>query len=132
VELVLPKEVVELSCCDSFVLTDSSVVELSCCDSFVLMDSSVLEMVFSEWSRSNLWNLGLWRQAPWTSLQKLIAKLGVMRVSLMIAYHSFAHSLQVLVPKVGRQESEWVTLPQDIDLDLDEILDIFLDGPFWN
>ena len=47
-----------------------------------------------------------------TSLHLLIAKWGVMRVSLMIAYHSFAHSLQVLVPKVGRQE--WVTLPEDI------------------
>jgi hypothetical protein len=41
VELVLPAEVVELSHCDSFVLTDSS----------------VLELVFSEWL--NLWNLGL-------------------------------------------------------------------------
>jgi|JI8StandDraft_2_1071088.scaffolds.fasta_scaffold1559886_1 hypothetical protein len=46
----------------------------------------------------------------------------------MIAYHSFAHSLQVLVPKVGRQESGSLTLPEDIDLDLDEILDTFLDG----
>jgi hypothetical protein len=110
VEPVLPKEVVELSRCDSFVLTDSS----------------VLELVFSEWS--NLWNLGLWRQAPWTSLHLLIAKLGVTQVSLMIAYHSFAHSLQVLVPKVGRQESGSLTLPEDIDLDLDEILDTFLDG----
>jgi hypothetical protein len=86
----------------------------------------VLELVFSEWS--NLWNLGLWRQAPWTSLHLLIAKLGVTQVSLMIAYHSFAHSLQVLVPKVGRQESGSLTLPEDIDLDLDEILDTFLDG----
>jgi hypothetical protein len=113
VELVLPTEVVELSRCNSFVLTDSSVLELE----------------FSEWS--NLWNLGLWRQAPWTSLHLLIAKWGVMWVSLMIAYCSFAHSLQVLVPKVGRPR-QWVTLPEDINFDLDEVLDIFLDGSFWN
>jgi len=87
VEPVLPKEVVELSRCDSFVLTDSS----------------VLELTFSEWS--NLWNLGRWRQAPCTSLHLLIASRGVSRVSLMMAYRSFEHSLQALVPKVCRQES---------------------------
>jgi hypothetical protein len=65
----------------------TEVVELSRCNSFVLSDSSVLELEFSEWS--NLWNLGLWRQVPWTSLHLLIAKWGVMRVSLMIAYHFF-------------------------------------------
>ncbi len=80
-----------------------------------------------EWS--NLWSLGLWRQAPWASLHLLMAKLGVLRVSLMIACRSFAHSLQVLAPKVGRQE--WVALPEDVDVGLDEVLDTFLDGPFW-
>jgi hypothetical protein len=54
---------------------------------FVLSDSSVLELAFSEWP--NLWNCGLWWQAPCTSLHHLlIARLGVSRVSLMIAYLS--------------------------------------------
>jgi hypothetical protein len=79
------------------------VVQLGRCNPFILLDSSVLELKFPEWL--NLWNCGLWWQAPCTSLHLLIAKLGVTQVSLIIPYHSFTHNSQPLVLKVFTQES---------------------------
>jgi hypothetical protein len=38
--------------------------------------------------------------------------------------------LQALVLKVLTQEAEWITLPEDGNFDLDEVLDMLLDSSF--
>ncbi len=61
-----------------------------------------------------------------------MAKPGVARVSFMIAKRSLAQSLQALLGTKGLHTRNWFALPQDIDLELDEILDVFLDCSFWD
>ena len=52
---------------------------------------------------SNLWNLGLWWHAPYTSLHLLIIPFGWNLHIFTIARRSLAHNLHFLVPNVLTQ-----------------------------